>query len=64
MDQADWFALGLLLAFLSGWFVAWLQESQYQKQKAQESERRSLYWCQRVAQLEKELEKVQGRVQE
>ena len=36
MDQADWWALGLLLAFLMGWFVAWLQESQYQKQLEKE----------------------------
>ena len=38
MDQGDWLALGLLLAFLSGCFVAWLQESQYQKQLEKELE--------------------------
>ena len=36
MAQEEWFALGLLLAFLTGWFVAWLQQSQYQKQLEKE----------------------------
>ena len=30
-------ALLLLLSFLAGWFVAWLQESQYWKRKVQET---------------------------
>lgn len=31
MAQGDWIALALGLGFAMGWFVAWLQESQYQK---------------------------------
>lgn len=31
------FALLLLLSFLAGWFVAWLQESQYWKRKVRET---------------------------
>ena len=27
MEQQDWFALGLLLSFLAGWFVCWIQMS-------------------------------------
>ena len=27
MEEQDWFALGLLLSFLAGWFVCWIQMS-------------------------------------
>ena len=55
MKDQDWLALGLLLAFLTGWFVACLPESQYQKRLEQElAQEREL-----VQALAKQLARVQ-----
>ena len=62
MDQGEAIALGLALGFALGWLTAWIQSECYWRERAEESGRSVVYWCRRVADLEKALEKEKATV--
>ena len=62
MDQGEAIALGLALGFGLGWVTAWIQERAYWREKLEESGRSVVYWCRRVADLEKALAKEKATV--